>query len=156
MRRRLFNFAVIVLLLLCVSAATFWVRSYRKLNSLSDYDHINFTHQDPQWWIISYPGKAVLCRQAGRDWNGHDLPRVHFLGIGFGGTRGKTGDLLWNLELPYWFLCATTVAVPLIWARWRWRQGKKRRRQERGECPNCGYDLRATPERCPECGSSFA
>ena len=51
------------------------------------------------------------------------------------------------LAVPYWFLLILFSITPLI----RWRMG--RRVVAAGVCRQCGYDLRATPERCPECGA---
>jgi 4-amino-4-deoxy-L-arabinose transferase-like glycosyltransferase len=52
--------------------------------------------------------------------------------------------------MPAWLPVIAFAIAPLLAL---WRFIRKRRRHLRGHCPNCNYDLRATPERCPECGA---
>ena len=55
------------------------------------------------------------------------------------------------LAVPYWALLLATGLAPSFWLRGRLR---RRRRIIGGRCVRCGYDLRATPGRCPECGAT--
>jgi hypothetical protein len=76
------------------------------------------------------------------DWRVHSV-----VGI-YDGGRGR-GELK-TLELPYAVLFMGTAALPVLAARRAWRRHRTARK---GHCQSCGYDLRATPDRCPECGA---
>jgi len=67
-----------------------------------------------------------------------------------------TGSRLWMM----WFqaevsapLLLAVLGVLSIWGIAETRRSKHERLSQKGRCAKCGYDLRATPERCPECGT---
>jgi hypothetical protein len=55
----------------------------------------------------------------------------------------------WQVVIPYWAIVPAPAVLPVAW---EWRRRRVRRRAREGLCLACGYDLRATPDQCPECG----
>jgi hypothetical protein len=83
---------------------------------------------------------------------------VGFLGFRWEDAGGYSGISasklvvrLRTLSVPYWALAALAAAPRLVLLA---RDSRRARRVRDGVCPSCGYDLRATPGRCPECGTA--
>ena len=73
--------------------------------------------------------------------------------IGFQLASGTVGQWGWKFSaviVPYWALLILLAILPLTQFR---GSVVRARRKKRGECLICGYDLRHSQDRCPECGT---
>jgi len=56
--------------------------------------------------------------------------------------------------VPLPAIAAIAAILPALSSVRMWQRRTRRRQAAKGLCRKCGYDLRATPDRCPECGAS--
>jgi len=70
------------------------------------------------------------------------------------GEIGMTG-IRTSYGIPYGYFLILFLVLPACrWLPSLFRSVRRRWVIPMGICKNCGYDLRATPDRCPECGSA--
>ena len=173
MKRRLFTILSMLSLLLFVAVVTLWLRNRwfdefarcatgRRSFVLRSFDgacQLTFI-RDAVDLKQGFAAESLSVVEHGIDLR--TLKRVNPLRPGewsfagfrreWSGPHPRFGENV-SYTIPYWFLAATTGVAPAVTSR---RLLASRTRARRGHCPSCGYDLRATPERCPECGMVFA
>jgi hypothetical protein len=174
LRRWLFNVLAGLSLLLCVAAAAFWVRSHWRWDEVSLYDGTNvgydlFTWNGGLYFVRMTNSNGTFIRlraySVGPTVPGSVLfqpPRWSLLGFEAGDTLREIfniGKVYQSVNsghyvlIPYWAIIVLSGVGPGLWLMGYRRRHILSRRMRRGVCWVCGYDLRATPDRCPECGT---
>ncbi|HEY7091079.1 MAG TPA: hypothetical protein VH518_23480, partial [Tepidisphaeraceae bacterium] len=162
MRRRLFTLLSAVSLLLCVATVGLWVRSYWVSYALersevggraattivySQSGSLGIYHQ-------SFKGPQGTTSPSSRidlsEWDSSSFSRPTWHGFWFERSEVLTASLsrrsVLAIAIPHWLVSLSFAILPSCWLL---LQRKRRLLRTAGRCKTCGYDLRATPERCP-------
>lgn len=99
------------------------------------------------------------------------VPHTYYSGWGFGysrvehprerlwmeidGRRWTTGDraVYRSVVVPWGAMMVVALLLPVLALRRMIRVDRWTVRKRKGLCQTCGYNLKESPERCPECGT---
>lgn len=156
-------------LIIGVAIAGLWVRSYWV------YDAYNWERPGPQLrhrfsLIVSQRGVLSYDREdlKHRNWFPKQGYFEYWSGIHGISSQTTTVPPAWHFNMNIWIVrlhaSVPEIAIEVPYAppvlllflcplQWLMRWTPRRRIMAIGRCRACGYDLRATPARCPECGT---
>jgi hypothetical protein len=156
MKRTLFTFfSALSLLLFFAAVCVLWVRSYWATDTWAWFQPDMKAGRATEWrarsergWIRFSELKLSIAKKVYSSPTA--LKQVEAMaGLSHSSGRRDYGGPQ-RMAIPHAAMLLPPAVLPLLWA---WHRRAERRRTSAGRCPSCGYDLRATPERCPECGA---
>jgi len=169
-RLRASQLFLIVLLAICAM----WVRSYRRADLIAFLTPsgriqaaaslsgslvlvgtsivVDSEHSLSLQWESTSP--AFATRQAskfiGSDFVNHELGGFAIVS-GSPPLPGEPAGRWVLVQIPYWFAAILCIVATIGYG---WHPWVHQQRRKRGLCVHCGYDLRESGTRCPECGTS--
>ena len=172
MTRRLLNLLTLLSLLLCVAAVVLWAWTYdnwrvgirrgqivlyvARGDAGQSFVRQSIDRRAAERWGYLHRHASTSATFAGFEYHHgttpapSTLPATRFrTSPGGRATTGLTFPFT-LLAIPLWPLLPLTLTLPAVRL---WLARRDRRRVRQGRCRACGYDLRSTPDRCPECGT---
>jgi hypothetical protein len=154
--RHILNGLTVLSLVLCLGTAALWVwasnrvLSMRLLWNVSAHE-IDVTFFDDAAHVFVTARSTTVAKQHVQ------LGSLDFWGFSYDYYLLSAYPLAAiyrrRVEISYWLPCCIFAALPTSRLVLGLRARHKRLQRERtGRCLKCGYDLRASPVRCPECG----
>lgn len=166
--RILVNVGTLASFVVCAAAVVFWGRGCWFYDRYAAHVHertqvavyslegafgVTVSTTEPGGRLQSAEDGVYSFRLRDDDWpGGWPLGRFyrHSSSWGNGSDPGLNSD---DFEAPSWLCVGLSGAPAVVW--WARRRRRVRRSRE-GCCVGCGYDLRATLGRCPECGMAVS
>jgi hypothetical protein len=109
------------------------------------FHHYRFGDVHINWWRLMSDSEPGIFQ-------GPIIHDYRFIGFRFSKIGDATGYVVYG-RIPSWFLLALFAPRPLTKLLRLLRNRKSARPGM--TCKKCGYDLRGSSDRCPECGTSF-
>lgn len=155
-RRWLFTGVSVLSLLLCVATVVLWICEFpperAALRIIGPVRGSIFGRSASLYnQSLPYSGSIIALSALGGPSSDPVRSAFDFAGVHYRCFRWQSGRTYWTLTLPTLYLVATTLILPMLWLRTHTRTACR----TCGHCPACGYDLRASKERCPECGTAI-
>jgi hypothetical protein len=121
---------------------TGWVQRTTAARQGPQGNEFRFRHLPAGWLMIRFDDRPV------RSSSEHSFGPVQYVVV----THATATK--WTLRLPAWLLGTATAVLPVMQAFVAASRLRRGHPHLSGRCTRCGYDLRATPGRCPECGEA--
>ena len=173
MLRQVFTVTSALSLLLCAASVVLWVRSYWTGDGFTwnylvqrDAPEADLGHADHYRVFGFSTGKGGFHVRReeqypilGANWpplNVDSKPRADLRPLG--GTFGfdyEAETFATYIYFPAWSAVLLTALLPGLWLALL-RRRRRRMGFAANSCQVCGYDLRTSPDRCPECGTPIS